>query len=363
MVVDAQTGQRHPIWVEIDSNASTPALTALEVHPAVNFEPGHRYIVAMRDLRDASGGVIPAPGGLPLLPRRPALEARRRSTAAARTSSRCSSTLRGRGHPPLGPLPRLGLHRGQRREQLAADAPHPRPRLRAARRHRPRRPRGRGRRPGLHRDDGRRVHRGRERGRRPARARHLHGPLLPAAELRPGRDASSSAPTGCRPATATGRPTSTASSPAARSTARARSRAGPAPYGHGLFGSASEVFGVVVPARAGEPVRLRLLRDRRDRDVRGRRSDDGGGILANLSNFPRLADRLQQGLLNELFLGRLMLHPDGLLSDAGVPRGRDDARAAPASSTPPSSTTSAPARAGSWAARSPPSPRTSPARR
>ena len=35
------------------------------------------------------------------------------------------------------------------------------------------------------------------------------------------------------------------------------------------------------------------------------------GILTDLSDFPELADRLQQGLLNELYLGRLMIHPAG----------------------------------------------------
>jgi hypothetical protein len=35
-------------------------------------------------------------------------------------------------------------------------------------------------------------------------------------------------------------------------------------------------------------------------------------ILLDLSNFPTLADRVQQGMLNFLYLGRLMIHPDGL---------------------------------------------------
>jgi hypothetical protein len=36
--------------------------------------------------------------------------------------------------------------------------------------------------------------------------------------------------------------------------------------------------------------------------------------LNNLSGFHRVPDRLQQGLLNELFLARLVVHPDGLSS-------------------------------------------------
>ena len=52
VVIDAETGERWPIWVEIDSNASTPEETALLIHPARNFASGHRYVVALRHLKD-----------------------------------------------------------------------------------------------------------------------------------------------------------------------------------------------------------------------------------------------------------------------------------------------------------------------
>ena len=61
VVIDAKTGKRWPIWVEIDSNATTPAETALLIHPATNFAAGHRYMVALRDLKDSAGETIPAP--------------------------------------------------------------------------------------------------------------------------------------------------------------------------------------------------------------------------------------------------------------------------------------------------------------
>src|SRR5262249_358602 len=47
VVIDAATGKRWPIWVEIDSTATNPSKAALEIHPAVNFAAGHRYIVAL----------------------------------------------------------------------------------------------------------------------------------------------------------------------------------------------------------------------------------------------------------------------------------------------------------------------------
>jgi hypothetical protein len=62
VVIDAQTGQRWPIWTEIDSTASA-SKADLEIHPAVNFTPGHRYIVALRNLENAAHQKLEAPAG------------------------------------------------------------------------------------------------------------------------------------------------------------------------------------------------------------------------------------------------------------------------------------------------------------
>ena len=66
VLIDASTGQRQLIWSELDSNASSPANTDLIIRPGKNLIEGHRYIVAMRNLKDASGNVIPAPPGFAL---------------------------------------------------------------------------------------------------------------------------------------------------------------------------------------------------------------------------------------------------------------------------------------------------------
>src|SRR5947207_1682648 len=58
VVIDAATGQRHPVWAELDSNAKDPAQRNLYVRPAVNWAEGHRYIVALRNLRDGSGNLL-----------------------------------------------------------------------------------------------------------------------------------------------------------------------------------------------------------------------------------------------------------------------------------------------------------------
>src|SRR6185503_14251420 len=42
VVIDAATLQRHLVWTEIDSNASSEASRALIIRPAVNFAEGAR---------------------------------------------------------------------------------------------------------------------------------------------------------------------------------------------------------------------------------------------------------------------------------------------------------------------------------
>jgi hypothetical protein len=54
VIVDTETGERWPYWAELDANAS-PDRQALIVRPAKNFREGHRYAVALRDLRSTSG--------------------------------------------------------------------------------------------------------------------------------------------------------------------------------------------------------------------------------------------------------------------------------------------------------------------
>ena len=66
VVIDAATGERQLIWTELDSNATTPADTDLLIHWGRNLLEGHRYIVAMRNLKSPAGVTIPAPAGFRL---------------------------------------------------------------------------------------------------------------------------------------------------------------------------------------------------------------------------------------------------------------------------------------------------------
>ena len=66
VLIDAATGARQLIWSELDSTASSPQNTDLIIRPGRNLLEGHRYIVAMRNLKDSAGNTIPAPPGFAL---------------------------------------------------------------------------------------------------------------------------------------------------------------------------------------------------------------------------------------------------------------------------------------------------------
>src|SRR6185369_6622760 len=88
----------------------------------------------------------------------------------------------------------------------------------------------------------------------------------------------------------------------------------PSLYGHGLLGTASEVNAGNVTAMGNEHDVLLCATD-----WAGFSTSDVASVLATLqdvSNFPKMVDRMQQGFLNFLYLGRLLLHPDGFASNA-----------------------------------------------
>ena len=81
VVINARTLERHLIWSELDANPADPEDVTLIIRPAVNLEEGERYIVALRNLRDASGQPPRGAAGLrarsATAGRDPAVDARR----------------------------------------------------------------------------------------------------------------------------------------------------------------------------------------------------------------------------------------------------------------------------------------------
>ncbi|MFM8527169.1 MAG: hypothetical protein ACKOBH_03500, partial [bacterium] len=86
-------------------------------------------------------------------------------------------------------------------------------------------------------------------------------------------------------------------------------------HGHGLFGNRNAIVNNGAYALAGNEYSRVFCA----MDWQGMASDDlptvGFSVLPNLSNFPMLPDRLQQGILNMLYFGRALIHRNGLRRD------------------------------------------------
>lgn len=61
LVLNAATGEQHLVFAELDANTQEAAEQALLIRPMQQFDRGGRYIVALRSLRDADGQVLAAP--------------------------------------------------------------------------------------------------------------------------------------------------------------------------------------------------------------------------------------------------------------------------------------------------------------
>ncbi len=313
VVIDATTGQRWPIWTEIDSNAGSAAKTALEIHPAVNFASGHRYIVALRNLKDAAGQTIQAPEGF------------RYYRDQLASSEGPINAQRARFESVFNPLRSAGIRRSNL--YLAWDFTVATDENIAARE--------------LHvRDDalaslgdaspGNGVMNGTAPGftvdtidnftpvQDPEIARRVRGTFTVPCYLQPNCGPGGSFHLGANglPARNSGNDwTANFDCIIPRTAIDGTPTPGrPAIYGHGLFGSASEVFNADIQQELANTYGFVLCAT----DEIGMANGDLGntaGILANLSRFPQLADRLQQGLLDEIFLGRLMAMSSGFASD------------------------------------------------
>jgi hypothetical protein len=60
LLIDAANGKRHPIWVELDSQAKSAKARLVEIHPAKNLLEGHRYVVVLRNLKASNKKPIKA---------------------------------------------------------------------------------------------------------------------------------------------------------------------------------------------------------------------------------------------------------------------------------------------------------------
>jgi hypothetical protein len=307
VVIDASTGQRQPIWTEIDSNAKEPSKRVLEIHPAVNFESGHRYVVALRNLKNAAGKKLEAPAAFryyrdEMPTKQSRINARRKhfkgifnklksagirreslylawdfTVASDMNNARRVLAMRNNAFAQLGDTNLAdGVPQGVSPTFTVASKTAE---------------------TGFTRVKG-----------------TVNVPCFLFPDCGHGgtfRLGAGEAPlqNGTWPANFDCIIPDSAQAAAAR----------PSLYGHGLFGEASEVASAPQKALAEKHDIVMCATD----EIGMSKEDEGStlGILNNLSGFPKLADRLQQGLLDELFLGRAMIASTGFSADAAFQNG------------------------------------------
>jgi hypothetical protein len=310
VVIDADSGERQLIWAEMDANAKSDAERNLYIRPGRNWEEGHRYIVALRFLRDAQGRELEAQPAFrayrdkdsstrrPVDPRREHMDELFKTLNQAGikrkdlylawdftvgSEQRISERMLGIRDDAFSQLGDTDLADSQ----VSGSAPVFR------------------------------VTQVQETPSDPQIIRTVRGtftvpcyldkPLCPPGSKFLYTDLDSNTPTRIPGNTAA--PTFTCIVPR-------KAQDGPqrvSLYGHGLFGSQNEVTAGNVKTMAADRGFVFCATDwwgMAQQDV-----PTTLGILGDLSNFALLPDRVQQGMLNFLLLGRLAVHPQGLASD------------------------------------------------
>lgn len=310
VVIDAATLRRHLIWSEVDANPPSDSDRDLLIRPAVNWQEGHHYIVALRDLRDSSGNPIPPQQAFRDYRDRiptsdPAFEARRphmewifrrlakagiargslylawdftvasRQNLSERALHMRDDAFAQLGDTNLADMQVQGKAPNFTVTQTTDFTPAQNPQI----------------------------------------AREVQGRFLVPCYLdAPGCPPGSSmafAPGSSTPLRLPGN-TMAADFDCIIPRAAAGAPARPSLYGHGLFGTANEVTASNVEAMANEHDFVFC-----GTDWVGMSQEDlpnAFSILTDLSRFNTIPDRMQQAYVNFMYLGRLMIHPHGFVS-------------------------------------------------
>jgi hypothetical protein len=328
VVINADTHKRHLIWSELDANTTDPENINLIIRPAVNFDEGGRYIVALRNLRGSNGRVLRAPQAFrnyrdrrvttnaDVEARRPHMEQIFRdlkranikrsdlylawdfTIASERNLSERLLSIRDRAFAQLGDtdlddLTVQGSSPTFTVTRVCDDSgcsPPEQPELGCS---------------DVSGDT--RV------------ARCVEGRVLVPCYLDVAGCPMGSQFVYGLDGLPLGIPGNVAPAnfvciiPRAAVEGGTAHPARPSLYGHGLLGDASQVTGGAIKALSSEHNILLCASD-----WIGMATEDipnAVTILADVSHFPTLADRAQQGMLNFMYVGRAMIHPQGFASD------------------------------------------------
>ena len=316
-MINARTGRRHPIWAEIDSNPERPADRVLIIRPARNLEEGERYIVALRNLKRANGREIKAGRGFRIYRDR------------IKTGARPIERRRRHFGRIFRALRKAGVKRGDL--YLAWDFTVASERSLTARM--------------LHIRDrafrtlgDRNLRDLKVAGRSPAFTIDSVTDLTPAEDDRIARKVAGTirvpcyVTNGCAPGGSfrfdrRGLPRRMGTASARFYCNIPRSALDPASppkarsglYGHGLLGDPTQIDESNIKSMSNEHNFVfcaTAWAGFSEEDVPHIIS-----VLSDFSGFNTMADRMQQGFLNMLFLGRAMIHPQGLSSNAAFQKG------------------------------------------
>lgn len=299
VIVDTVTGQRWPYWAELDANATSGSRQALIVRPARNFLEGHRYVVGLRGLKGVRGTAIPAGAafrkilGPPLKKRDPLYQRQRQEQGVLKELARNGVSTKGL-YLAWDFTVASQRNLSERMLHIRDDAF-----------------KGLG-----SRSPGYVVTKVTDNAAGAPIAREVKGVVLvpsylngygglPGTTFNYGRDG--------LPARLPGN-TQLATFQCEIPRAAFAKPGHASLYGHGLLGDESEVAAAPIQAMAAEHDFVFCATK-----WAGMSSDDlpnVGLTLTDLSRFPTIADRLQQGVLNALWLGRAMIHDSGLTSNA-----------------------------------------------
>jgi hypothetical protein len=314
VVIDETTGRRQLISSQLDANAPTPQTTNLMILPAQEFTDGHTYVVALRNLRNAAGHLLKAPAWFQKLRDGRSLPAVQRSQRAR--YARIFASLERAG------IPRRPLYEAW--DFTVGSAKNLTSRLLAIRNN------------AFAQLGDHDLADGKVQGHAPAYAVTATSNLTPQLRDVQGTFEVPCYLVTCGPTATTGfhygssRPDALPTQiPGNRATASfecivpaTASPAHPARislYGHGLLGSRSEVTDSWVQALATNYDMVFCATD-----WWGLADGDTGfdaSAIANLRQFPLVIDRLQQGVLNTLYLGRLMFNPQGFAASPAFQQG------------------------------------------
>jgi hypothetical protein len=308
VVVDEQTGRRQLIWSELDANAKAPQTTNLLIHGGKAFADGHTYIVALRNLRDGAGQAIPAPKWFERLRDKKRLPANERSQQT-------------RYERIFAALAKAGVRRWDLYEAwdfTVASRQNQTGRLLSIRNS------------AFARLGDKKLGVGKVTGHAPRYTITQTKTISPQLSAVVGTfdvpcylvQCGTTATTGFHyssrkpDALPTQRPGNVAVAPfecIIPSTAGDPAPARASLYGHGLFGSYTEVEDPWVEALASEHNIVFC-----GTDWWGLTQDDepfAANVVSNLNLFPVIVDRLQQAVLDTLYLGRLMISPQGFAAN------------------------------------------------